>query len=452
MHSLRVGGAQVDITPPLPCMLAGYPHRDPAKHINDEIYARALVMANSSTQVCILALDLCWIEYDSVARIRRGIAECTKIPEEHIVITVSHTHCGPNVSPDYGLYSLKTGQGPILADNGYMRTLERRIITAAQLAQNRSMPASVGAATGSVADISGNRRIYIDGEMRMYGKKEWHSYAPEADPDYAPEPIDPEVGVIKVGQILLFNFTAHALAAGASPFVSADYPGTACQVIQRALGNDSIPIFLQGTCGNVHPKLNDRPRSYEEARRKGRILAYEVLKTCEHIEMQSEISLKVKTVPVELPYRSSGVDVDELYASYEDWLNRFKGAPVDTPEYHRAAIYCINAYRDYAQWKQVRETGRSTESSQVTVLRINDIGLVFLPGEVFVELGLEIKRNSPLEHTFVVGYSHGTRHYVPTRQAFEEGGYESTYGTVFAAGCGELLVDTAISALKEISI
>jgi hypothetical protein len=52
--------------------------------------------------------------------------------------------------------------------------------------------------------------------------------------------------------------------------------------------------------------------------------------------------------------------------------------------------------------------------------------LVFLgfPGELFSEIGINIKSRSPFRHTIVCGYSNGTVGYVPTRSATIEGGYE----------------------------
>ena len=57
-------------------------------------------------------------------------------------------------------------------------------------------------------------------------------------------------------------------------------------------------------------------------------------------------------------------------------------------------------------------------------MRIGDVALVALPGEPFVELGLEIKRRSPAPHTFVVGYANDWVGYLPTQVAWEQGGYE----------------------------
>ena len=78
-----------------------------------------------------------------------------------------------------------------------------------------------------------------------------------------------------------------------------------------------------------------------------------------------------------------------------------------------------------------------------------EVALVALPGEVFVDLGLAIKRASPFETTLVVELAHDAPGYVPTRKAFTEGSYETVNSRIEPGG-GELLVETAVRLLKEL--
>ena len=73
----------------------------------------------------------------------------------------------------------------------------------------------------------------------------------------------------------------------------------------------------------------------------------------------------------------------------------------------------------------VAKSGRQvTRDLSIWALRINDIGLVAVSGEPFAELSLEVKRGSPLPHTIFLGYSNGCIGYLPTPEAFAEGGME----------------------------
>ena len=93
----------------------------------------------------------------------------------------------------------------------------------------------------------------------------------------------------------------------------------------------------------------------------------------------------------------------------------------------------------------------ATLDTEVQVLRLNpDVAIVLLPGEVFADLGLAIKRRSPFKHTLVIELSNDNPAYIPTEQAFKEGSYE-TVNSRIAPGGGERLVETAIQLLNDIA-
>ena len=93
---------------------------------------------------------------------------------------------------------------------------------------------------------------------------------------------------------------------------------------------------------------------------------------------------------------------------------------------------------------------RPTEPLEVQVFRLGpEVALVTLPGEVFVEHGLAIKRGSPFQTTLVVELANANPSYVPTRKAFNEGSYEVVNSRVVPGG-GEMLVETALRLLKQV--
>jgi hypothetical protein len=48
------------------------------------------------------------------------------------------------------------------------------------------------------------------------------------------------------------------------------------------------------------------------------------------------------------------------------------------------------------------------------------------PLELFCEIAMRVRSASPFPHTFYFGYTNGWLGYLPTREAFAEGGYETT--------------------------
>jgi len=77
------------------------------------------------------------------------------------------------------------------------------------------------------------------------------------------------------------------------------------------------------------------------------------------------------------------------------------------------------------------------------------VAVVGLPGEVFVDLGLAIKRASPFATTLVVELCNDAPGYIPTRKAFAEGSYETVNSRVETGG-GEKMVETAVRLLNEL--
>ena len=62
---------------------------------------------------------------------------------------------------------------------------------------------------------------------------------------------------------------------------------------------------------------------------------------------------------------------------------------------------------------------------EVQVIALGDkIAWVSLPGEIFVELGLAIKQDSPFPHTVVAELANGAIGYIPSRRAYSQGNYE----------------------------
>jgi hypothetical protein len=79
------------------------------------------------------------------------------------------------------------------------------------------------------------------------------------------------------------------------------------------------------------------------------------------------------------------------------------------------------------------------------------VAVVGLPGEVFVDLGLAIKRASPFPTTLVIQLCQDAPGYIPTTKAFDEGSYE-TVNSRIAPGGGELMAKAAVRLLKALGL
>ena len=76
--------------------------------------------------------------------------------------------------------------------------------------------------------------------------------------------------------------------------------------------------------------------------------------------------------------------------------------------------------------KENEDSGEKTINVEIQAMKIGDFVLVTFPGEVSVQVGLNIKKMSPFEYTYLAGYSNGYIHYAPTSEQFSGEAYEDS--------------------------
>ncbi len=67
-----------------------------------------------------------------------------------------------------------------------------------------------------------------------------------------------------------------------------------------------------------------------------------------------------------------------------------------------------------------------------------------------MELGRQIRKESPFAHTFIVELANDAIGYIPTREAFAQGSYEPT-SSPLEPGSGEKIAEAAIALLKRLA-
>ncbi len=399
MGQLKAGAARVNITPYAGINLTGFGNRRRGSDgIHDDLYARALVMDDGATEVGIVSCDLLNLDENSVISIRERAQELTGMDGENILVSTTHTHSGPLTSPLRGFGKL---------DREWVSVLEKKIAGAIFMAHSRLQEARIGAGKGH-AEISVNRRERRDDRIVL-----------GVNPGGA---IDYEVGVVRVDDAeqrplcVAVNYACHPVVLGGDNYlISADYPGYAMGLLEQARGGNAM--FLNGTSGNINPIGRG---TFEEAKRSGTILGAEALKACEAVSTSDEVELGMAREMVEL---NSGElpSEDEL----EKLIERRKGEIKASGRVFDMDREIILTWA-YDALRMVRSGRKSAVVPvEVQALRLGEIILVGIPGEVFVEIGLGIKEGSPFEHTYVTAHTNGCIGYMPTKQAFEEGGYET---------------------------
>jgi hypothetical protein len=224
---------------------------------------------------------------------------------------------------------------------------------------------------------------------------------------------------------------------------SADYPGYMAEALERLCGPSFFTAFWNGCCGNVnHLDYTDplQGRGFKEAQRIGYAVA---------VAARQAIDSAVPAGAGPVTVSSERVELKRLPVSDEQarWsravLSRGHKAPgqVDglPDEYYAASLL------------PMYEKQHIPDAAEVMAIRLGGVGIVGLPGEVFCEYGMEIKKHSPAAHTFVVELANDAIGYLPTPEAFAQGGYESSTGvTFYTQEAGRKLTESAIRQLKHL--
>ena len=439
---LRAGTATIDITPALgtdpatKIYLSGYVARiGHADGVHDPLYARALALSDGTHHTILVVCDLLGLEAgfsaDIRREIRREIATITGTPANAVMLACTHTHSGPatlvlhecgEVSPDY------------------LQALRSQLIGVAERA-TASMHA-VRLDTGSAALPEGAYNRRGDGGD-----------------------IDTEVSVAWLrdmdGETVahLINYGCHPVVMGAdNRWISADYPGALVRALEA--GSGGTAFFLTGACGNVDPV---RRGSFEDVEWLGQALADVVGQTLANIEDRSSGPMgagkvaamtsasEVLTLPLQ-PMPSTA----QLMHHREQHLQNLAeiGASEETVEakIQRAML----AWADETLAHVQSGATPSAIAARVQVIRVGNLVLVGVPGELFSGLGRQIKEALPGCLAFIVGYANGDAGYIPDRAAYDVGGYEVTdayryygYPSALAPEAGEMIVRTSVRLAGE---
>lgn len=424
---LRAGSAKVNITPPVGVKLIGSKGY-PSDSILDDLYAKALVLSDGSTTLAIVSVDLLYSPLEDITQpVRDIIKEKISIPAENILVCATHTHSGPEVFRRSKLLPEKQTNVDDI-NQFYLGSLIRKIAGSVSIAYQNMQDVKIGAAKSVLPEIIFNRRPKKpDGSVEMA-----YTLPPEVtatkeivtdgegnvkmtftvpDKELAFGPVDPEVCVLRVedmdGGIVasLVNFGCHPVSIypHLSTAISADYPAYTTKVIEEMEGG--ICLYALGLAGNVVPIQ----RGVEARKQIGKAVGGEALRKLQFVATSGDVTLKALKKEVKFPAKKPSSSEEASDADTTDYI-----------------------------------------TTEIQVLRLGDIYILGLPGEVLVEVGLEIKRRAGLEKLFVISISNDSIGYVCLSEAYEEGGYEPTSATRLAKGAGEIMVSEALNLINGI--
>jgi neutral ceramidase len=383
---LLAGAARVDITPDVKAAkipLGGYAARRgaPSTGVHDAVYAHALVLSSGQNRAAVVSLDLCFIPASIKTEVMKRLeAQTTGWAAGSVFLAATHTHSAPDPLAMHAgnNFDLK-GWTPF--DAKLLSFTADRIAAAIVRADKAQRSASVAIGVVAAPTLNRNRR----GEKLT----------------------DPDLTVLKVmgtdGKAIaaIVNYAAHpTLYDDKMLEVSADWPGVMAAEVEKALGDGSVCLFLNGAEGDASPNGVDDKKGDERIAAYGRRVAAVVTDLLPNIQPESATALSVWPVEVQLPARKpNGMFL--------------------------AAAGQLGA--SFAQARALVDT-LMPKTTTLTMVRIGRLLLIGTPCEPTAELGLQMKsmaRKAGYANPAVVALTNDWLAYALMPEQYQKGNYEA---------------------------
>ncbi|MCK5805609.1 MAG: neutral/alkaline non-lysosomal ceramidase N-terminal domain-containing protein [Lentisphaeria bacterium] len=421
--TLRAGFSEIDITPPVGTGKIGWIADLKCDKILDPLFARVAVFDNGREQVGFVQLDTLSVRWTTTDQLRRRLAEAYGFNGANVMVSATHNHAGPAICACW----------PVPRDETYVASVIDRCVQAFGKALDSLAEVQVGFARVQEFDVAFNRRVVMrDGLVRS----QTH-FGSNPDALYLEGPTDPDVSVLALraadGALVgaLVNFACHPTHHGGTDEVTAGFPGLVCKTLKEC--GIPITLYLNGFYGNLITSDFQRGTSLD-METTAQKLVIDIQDALADMIYGDNDRLNGESGTVELPYR---VITDDEYHGRVPGAQRFRADEV------------YEGFIDTLVQKIARE---GTQKAEVQALRVGDTVFVGFSGEVFCELGIQVKTAAHPQTIVPVGGANGMVGYVPTRGAFSRGGYETTLGSPcrLAPGSGEMLVEEAARLLAKI--
>jgi hypothetical protein len=458
--------------------------------VNDPLFVKAIVLKDDATTVVLITVDavaigeIGHIKNDYLPKVRSRLEQELNISPAHVLVNASHCH------------------GVVCPD------VDERTFQAVKEASQNMVPVKVGAGAGYEDRVMENRRLKLkDGKEADVR----HAYSLPPDEEVAAVgPIDPEIGILRLDRMdgrtlaVVYNFACHPIQGVPSGGNTADITGFASRVIEDNLSEGTIALFLQGCAGDINPvwyKDVDHPRNAEPL---GNMLGLSTLQALKKVPTTDDGRLRIINEVIELPRADLAQRIVEMEDDQVRLLQSLRGTSLNLKtfipllvKYHVSGefpSYYSHRYlhdeamgrddlprldaenrRNMEQYIRNIHTmeeltrvqtnlrllrkhqadnvaaGRGTIDVELSGLRVGDFVLVTFPGELSVQIGLNIKKASPHERTFVAGYTNGYIYYAPTaEQLMNVGGAQEDSDCLLAPQWQKVYEKKVAEMLKEL--
>ncbi|SEB50891.1 neutral/alkaline non-lysosomal ceramidase N-terminal domain-containing protein [Terriglobus roseus] len=440
--TLRAGAAMVDITPKPTDLTVK------TDSIRDHLFVRAIVVASGETCAAIVAMDQGAVRLDAYTAAVPKVAAATGCPASNILISATHTHSGSTNG---------------LSGNPGTQTIVDAIVKSATDAKAKLAPATVGYGRTTV-DLNVNRDLFNS-------KLEWRQEPnPQGVSDKTLSVVE-FIGADFVPIAVYINYAMHPINFYLSGVISADFPGEASRALESHFDGKTVALFTQGTSGDQNPALKE---NFLSSTRNG----------------AENFTEKIGAPPPPPPSAAPGFNAAtansgmkevaaENLAGYHRAIDRVSADVTmmgtllaeKTLYLMRHDIHPTANARIWGGQSDFTCPGRDRQDREnpvrenamppykdgadvnlkVSLLRIGDIYVTGVNGEVYTNIGLKLKQYAPASKVIISTLTNGGANsgYIYSDDAYSHLSFQ-VIGSRLKPGCAEdKIVDAAISLMKK---
>ncbi|MCI0493099.1 MAG: neutral/alkaline non-lysosomal ceramidase N-terminal domain-containing protein [Planctomycetes bacterium] len=407
---LKAGVARVDLTPPLELgsPLGGYGERmnRPAEGVHDRVFAKALVLADGDKKFAVVTVDIVGFPPPLKPMLIERLAG-KGWTKDKIMLLPSHSHTSIEMNainptnlfniPQIGIYNPKV-----------FEFVMERLVQVVQDAERQMAPVSIGTSSISIDGWNRNRR---GGDV--------------TDKDLTITRVDTTEGKPLA---VLVNFTAHpTFMSGEDMLFSGDWPGHLQRTIESLIGEGVVAMYYNGAQGDQSPvgRSDSGDSRWERAEHYGRDLGIVAWKQWQQTSTQQDVAFDYHLHTIALPEHAWHPDFMKTggteYGLSDQLLKKL--LPLMFP----------------------------AQADSIS-LRMGDLLIVGIPGELAASLGLKVKseaaRIAGASHPTIGGLADLWISYMLPADEYRRGGYESSV-SFYGETLGDTIVEGVLAGVKE---
>jgi hypothetical protein len=236
-------------------------------------------------------------------------------------------------------------------------------------------------------------------------------------------PCDQEVGVIRIDDkagktvSVIMNWPCHAVVLGPKNYmITGDWPGAASRYVEGGYSENFVAPVTIGASGDINPlygphidfETNSAYAFGKEAI--GEDLGKESLRVARELKMFSRGMINATQRMISVPAKDDEVS---------------------------------------GRFQQPRSTEDGSLKIRLSAMRIGNIILTGVSGEVFNQISVRMRKRSPYTNTFMITHCNGSSGYLVTEEAYAEGGYEVN-STRAKTGAEKAIIENLLEMIDEL--